>query len=113
MDLSRINCQASIISFFFSFVFFFCFREMGLVKKGEAVKVIASIHLGLTKAFDPGSHSDFLITVVEKYELYKITIKRLLRWLRLCAQRAVIQGLLSEVEDASSETLELSARVFF
>ncbi|KAK4816899.1 hypothetical protein QYF61_024541 [Mycteria americana] len=39
--------------------------EMGLMKKGEAVRVITSIHLDLTKAFDPGSHSDILTTKVK------------------------------------------------
>lgn len=58
---------------------------MGLMKKGEAVKVITSIHPDFTKAFDPGSHSDILITKEEKYELGKITVKRLLGWLRQCA----------------------------
>ncbi|PKU36967.1 hypothetical protein llap_12729 [Limosa lapponica baueri] len=95
------------------FVNVWIIREMGLMKKGEAVKVITSIRLELTKGFDPGSYSDMLITKVEKYELDKITLKRLLRWLRQCAQRAVIQGLLSDSEDASSETLQLSVLVFF
>lgn len=66
----------------YNFLFFFCFREMGLMKKGEAVKLITSIHLDLTKAFDPGSHSDILITTAEKYESGKIIIKRLLGWLK-------------------------------
>jgi len=83
------------------------------MKKGEAVKVITSIHLELTKAFGRGSHSDIFRTKVEKYELGKITVKRLLRWLRQCTQRAVIQSLLSDSEDASSETLQLSVLVCF
>lgn len=107
MDLSRIDYQASIISFPF---FFFFPREMGLMNKGEAIKVIISIYLDLTKAFDPGLHSDIHITKAEKYELDKIAIKRLLRWLRWCAQGAVIQ---SSLEGASSETLQLSPLVFF
>lgn len=44
---------------------------MGLMKKGEAVKVITSICLDLTKAFDPGSHGGILINKAEKYELKK------------------------------------------
>lgn len=61
---------------------------MGLTKKGEAVKVITSIHLALTKVFDPGSRSDILIAEVEKYELGKIITNRLLRWLRQCTQKS-------------------------
>lgn len=82
------------------------------MKKGEAVKVITSICLDLTKAFDPGSHGGILINKAEKYELNKITVKRLLKWLMPCAQRAVIQSLLFKSEDASSETLQLSVLVF-
>lgn len=106
MDLSRIYYQASVISFPFS-------REMGLMNKGEAIKVIIPIYLDLTKAFDPGLHSDICITKAEKYELDKIAIKRLLRWLRQCAQRTVRQSSLSGSEGASSETLQLSLLVLF
>lgn len=107
MDLSRIEYQASTIYFpFFA-------RETSLMNKGEAIKVIVSIHLDLIKAFDMGLHSDIHITKAEKYELDKITIKRLLRWLRQCAQRAVIQSSLSDSESATSETLQLSLLVFF
>lgn len=97
----------------YNFLYFFCFREMGLMKKGEAVKLITSIHLDLTKAFDLGSHSDILITTAEKYESGKIIIKRLLGWLRQCAQRTIVQSLLSYPEDASSETLQLSVLISF
>lgn len=86
---------------------------MGLMNKGEAIKVIISIHLDLSKALDPGLHSDIRITKAEKYELDKITIKNLLRWARQCAQRAVIQRSLSDSEGASTETLQLSLLVFF
>ncbi|PKU40018.1 dynein intermediate chain axonemal [Limosa lapponica baueri] len=44
-------------------------QRNGPHEKGEAVKVITSIHLDLTVAFDPGSHSDIPITEAEKYEL--------------------------------------------
>lgn len=49
------------------------------MNKGRLIKVIISIHLDLTKAFDPGLHSDIPITKAEKYELGKMAIKRLLR----------------------------------
>lgn len=103
MDLSRIDYQANFFSFFST--------ETGLMNKGQAIKVIISIHLDLTKAFDPGLHSDIHITKAKKCELGKI--KRLLRWLRQCAQRAVIQSSLSDSESATSETLQLSLLVFF
>lgn len=37
---------------------------MGIMKNGEAVNIITSIHLDLTKAFDPSSRCDILIIIV-------------------------------------------------
>lgn len=90
----------------YNFFFLFFPREIGLMNKGAAIKALNSIHLGLTKAFDPGLHSNIHITKAEKYELGKNATKRLLRWLRQCAQRAFIQSSLSDSEGASSETLQ-------